>query len=160
MKKSIESIENNMSGAELMQLKRIERQEENGNHVVGLKKVIDVTKAFITEDNPKGFFRPDKFINNILAVPQYHENDFKVLFEAVSNNEKLEKKSSYQYTVKGTNFNAFELVYGPHNFRENFKLILIDGMEDFLKAVKSNAFIFQLSYDELIKKAHELTSIK
>ncbi|WP_146191070.1 hypothetical protein [Sphingobacterium athyrii] len=145
-----------MTGAELMQLARLKRQEENEGHMIGLKKVINSENIFVTKDNPKGYFRPETFIQNILELPQSYEEDFKVLFNVVSANEKLEKRSSYQYQVRDTGFKAFEITYGPYNFRETFRLVLIDGMDTLLKAVKTNAFSFDLNFDDLIKKAHEL----
>lgn len=143
-----------LSATEIMQLARLKRQEENEGHLVGLKKPINCSNVFITKDNPKGFFRADRLIDNILELPQSYEEDFRTFFKAISNNEKLERKSSYQYQVRNTPFKAFELSYGPYNFRENFRLPLIEGMEEFLKAIRTNAFMFDLDYDNLIETAH------
>jgi len=146
----------NMTGSELMHLARLRRQEENSNHMLGLKKEINVNNIYITKDNPKSYFKPQYLIDDLLSLPQSYEEDFKTFFDAITRNEKLERRNTYKFEVRDTQFKAFDLTYGPYNFRESFRLVLIRDMDRFLKAVKSNSFTFNLSYDELIIKAHEL----
>lgn len=146
----------NMTGSELMHLARLRRQEENSNHMLGLKKEINVNNIYITKDNPKSYFKPQYLIDDLLSLPQSYEEDYITFFDAITRNEKLERRNTYKFEVRDTQFKAFDLTYGPYNFRESFRLVLIRDMDRFLKAVKSNSFTFNLSYDELIIKAHEL----
>lgn len=153
------SEEKSLTASELMQLARLKRQQENQEHVIGLKKEINSDNFFISDKNPKGFMHPKDLISDIASLPPSYDKDFRAFFDSISKNEKLERRNSNMFEVRNTKLMAFEVVRGPYNFRESFRIVLIKGMEDVLKAVKTNSFIFNLDYDDLVVKAYNLTSI-